>query len=90
MNSAAMTRLIIVVQFAVILGLFFYVRYQFTSLRMPQQPLLKSADGCDCNDEEEDDGEWLDEEDEEDEEDDEDEEEEEEDIKPTTPTEKVE
>ena len=43
---------------------------------MPQQPLLKSADGCDCNDEEEDDGEWLDEEDEEDEEDDEDEEEE--------------
>lgn len=59
MNIAMLTRLLIVVQFATILLMFWYIRNQFVSLK----PRTEQECGCnhDDNDDNDDDGEWLDE-----------------------------
>lgn len=69
MNIAMLTRLLIVVQFATILLMFWYIRNQFVSLTP------RTEQHCGCNHDDnggEDDGEWLDDEDDETDSDDED------------------
>jgi len=60
MNVAMLTRLLIVVQFATILLMFWYIRNQFVSLK----PRTEQECGCNYHDDK-DDGEWLDEDDDE-------------------------
>lgn len=68
MNIAMLTRLLIVVQFATILLMFWYIRNQFVSLT----PRTEQHCGCNHDDDNDDDGEWLDDEDDETDSDDED------------------